>query len=61
MVQSGKENPLKSRMASDPRILRYLEKDEILSLLDASSYIGEAAERTERVVQEATKPRKNMK
>ncbi len=61
MVQSGKENPLKSRMASDPRILRFLEKDEILSLLDASSYIGEAAERTERVVQEATKPRKNMK
>ena len=56
-VQNGRENPLKREMMEDERILQYLQKDEIENLLDASSYIGEAAERTEKVVQAATRPR----
>lgn len=56
-VQSGRDNPLKREMMEDERILKYLQKDELEGLLDASSYIGEAAERTEKVVQAATRPR----
>ena len=56
-VQNGEVNPLRNEMAADNRILEYLTKDEILSLLDASSYTGEAEKRTMKVVQEATRPR----
>ena len=56
-VQNGEANPLRNEMAADNRILEYLTKDEILSLLDASSYTGEAEKRTMKVVQEATRPR----
>ena len=56
-VQSGKDNPLKEELAKDERILKYLKKEEILSLLDASSYIGEASMRTEKVCQDAMRPR----
>ncbi len=56
-VQKGERNPLFCEMTEDERILSYLSKEEIESLLDASSYTGEAEERTERVVQEAARPR----
>ena len=56
-VQKGESNPLRGEMMEEKRILAYLTKEEIDSLLDASSYTGEAAERTERVVQEAARPR----
>ena len=56
-VQRGERNPLFCEMTEDERILSYLSKEEIESLLDASSYTGEAEERTERVVQEAARPR----
>lgn len=56
-VQKGERNPLFCEMTEDERILSYLSKEEIKSLLDASSYTGEAEERTERVVQEAARPR----
>lgn len=56
-VQKGERNPLFRDMTEDERILSYLSKEEIESLLDASSYTGEAEERTERVVQEAARPR----
>ena len=50
LVQEGKENPLKDNLSSDERILCYMTKDEILSLLDATSYTGDAAERTDMVI-----------
>ena len=50
LVQEGKENPLKDNLSSDERILSYMTKDEILSLLDATSYTGDAAERTDMVI-----------
>ena len=56
-VQLGQDNPLREEMANDSRILKYLKKEEILMLLDASSYTGEAGMRTETVIQEATRPR----
>ena len=56
-VQKGESNPLRGEMMEEKRILACLTKEEIDSLLDASSYTGEAAERTERVVQEAARPR----
>ena len=56
-VQLGRDNPLREEMANDSRILKYLKKEEILMLLDASSYTGEAGIRTEAVIQEATRPR----
>ncbi len=53
MVQEGKANPLKDKLMADDRILRYFDRKEIEELLDASSYIGEAASRTEIVCREA--------
>lgn len=45
-VQSGKENPLSALLAQDKRIRAYLSEQEILLLMDASDYIGEAVKRT---------------
>ena len=56
-VQTKGINNLKEDASADENLLKYLSKDEIADLLDASSYIGEAAERTEAVVQAATNPR----
>ncbi len=50
LVQNGERNPLCENLSSDERILAYLTKDEIVSLLDASDYIGDAAIRTEMVI-----------
>lgn len=50
LVQNGERNPLCENLSEDERILAYLKKDEIISLLDASDYIGDATIRTERVI-----------
>ncbi len=60
-VQEGKDNPLKDMLTGDAEILGFLQAEEIEKLLDAAAYTGEAAERTVRVCQTATRPRTNRK
>ena len=49
-VQEGRENPLRKRLSENKEILSFLTKEEILSYLDASSYIGEAVRFTDKVL-----------
>lgn len=53
LVQVGKDNPLKDNLASDEDVLKYLSKEEVLKLLDASDYIGDSVERAEAVIEMA--------
>jgi len=48
-VAAGRPNPLFYDLAADARIARYLDTQVIRSLLDASSYIGDAPERARRI------------
>ena len=50
-VQEGGENDLDRTLMADKRILEYITPDEIASLLDADSYVGDAPRRT-RIVAE---------
>lgn len=51
-VQMGRENPLKRLMSSDPRIIALIPAEEVLTLLDASVYIGDAPERARTIASE---------
>ena len=53
LVQVGKDNPLKDNLASDEEVLKYLSKEEVLKLLDASDYIGDSVERAEAMIERA--------
>ncbi len=55
LVQEGKSNPLKDELMANSIILGYLTKEEIARALDASSYTGDAVERTEKVLKRAQK------
>jgi adenylosuccinate lyase len=44
-LRRGQPNPLAGSLRADPRITRWLLPGEIASLLDASDYVGDAAER----------------
>ena len=55
LVQEGKENPLKESLSEDKRIRSYLGKEEILKLLDASTYTGDASIRTDMVLNQIIK------
>ena len=52
-VQEGRENNLRENLEKDERILAFLSKREIDSLLDADSYTGDACMRTEMVLAKA--------
>lgn len=52
-VQEGKGNPLKQNLMANKRILEYLNESEISALLDAHDYTGDAARRTEILIQRA--------
>ena len=52
-VQEGRENSLRENLESDERILAFLSKDEIDSLLDADAYTGDAVQRTDMVLAKA--------
>lgn len=52
-VQNGQENSLRENLTGDKRILAYLSAQEIDSLLDASDYTGDAARRTQLVIEKA--------
>lgn len=49
-VQNGEPNPLLENLAGDKRILSFLSKEEIIALLDANDYTGDAQLRTEMVI-----------
>lgn len=44
-VQSGVSNPLAQNLAMDERITRYLDATQVIELLDATEYVGNAPER----------------
>ncbi len=44
-VMRGEENPLLEMMASDEQMLSFLSREQIISLMDASGYTGDASER----------------
>ena len=52
-VQEGRENNLRENLENDERILAFLSKDEIDSLLDADAYTGDAVQRTDMVLAKA--------
>ncbi|MBN1218966.1 MAG: adenylosuccinate lyase [Anaerolineae bacterium] len=45
-LASGGPNPLPARLSTDEKITRYLTSEQIINLLDASQYIGDAPERS---------------
>jgi adenylosuccinate lyase len=44
-VADGNPNPLIGRLSSDERMTRYLSSEQIIALLDANQYVGDAPER----------------
>jgi adenylosuccinate lyase len=44
-IRGGEPNPLPSLLATDPALNEYLSSDQILALMDASDYTGDAAQR----------------
>ena len=50
-VRAGRPNPLAARLADDPKIARYLPREQILALLDASGYLGDAPQRARRLAE----------
>jgi adenylosuccinate lyase len=44
-LAAGQANPLPGRLSTDPRITQYLTPAQIIALLDASQYVGDAPER----------------
>lgn len=54
-IQHGRKNNLKTLLAEDPQLLKYMTQDEIEKCLDASLYIGDAVMRTELVISRVKK------
>jgi len=52
-VQEGGTNNLAETLTSDERVLKYLTKEEALSLLDANEYVGDAPLRCQMIIDEA--------
>jgi adenylosuccinate lyase len=54
IVQRGEGNPLAETLSSDEQIIAHISKEEVLSLLDASDYVGDAPERARLMVERIT-------
>ncbi|RLC82307.1 MAG: adenylosuccinate lyase [Chloroflexi bacterium] len=50
-VWAGEPNPLAGRLAADPQVLQYVDAGRARELLDATSYVGDAAERARRMAE----------
>lgn len=50
-VESGEENPLTGLVSSEPEFLEYLSEEHLLSLLEASEYLGNAPDRAKEMSQ----------
>jgi adenylosuccinate lyase len=56
-LAAGQTNPLPERLSTDTRLTRYLAPAQILALLDATQYVGDAPERARKLaaqIKEAT-------
>ena len=46
---AGEENPLPRLLSQDQRVTQYLSPEQVLSLLDASAYVGDCPQRARRL------------
>ena len=51
-VAAGRPNPLPARLSTDERITHFLEPAQVLALLDAAQYVGDAPERAWKMATE---------
>jgi adenylosuccinate lyase len=51
-VTSGQPNPLPDKLSTDPAVTGFLPPDQVQLLLDASGYVGDAAERARQMAEE---------
>jgi adenylosuccinate lyase len=51
-IAAGHPNPLSDRLSSDKRIINYLSPAQIISLLDAGQYIGDAPGRAQNLAKQ---------
>ena len=50
-IAAGQPNPLTALLANDQRVTRYLSSEQIVSLLDAGEYVGDAPQRAQQMAQ----------
>ena len=48
-IANGDSNPLPARLSMDEEITNYLSPEQIVTLLDASQYVGDAPERAQNL------------
>jgi adenylosuccinate lyase len=51
-IAAGRPNPLPRRLSGEARLTAYLSPEQILSLLDASQYVGDAPERARQLARQ---------
>ena len=51
-VQAGEPNPLVERVVSDPELLAFLPREELLEKMDTASYLGDAPVRARALVKD---------
>lgn len=51
-VQGGEANPLATSLSNDEEVLAFVSKEEVLELLNAEEYVGDAPLRTQLVIEE---------
>ena len=49
-VQEGKANPLVGLLSSEASVLKYMSKDEVIAILDASDYYGDASAMAMKII-----------
>ena len=49
-VQNGEQNPLVKLLSSEASVLKYMTKDEVIAILDASDYYGDASEMALKII-----------
>jgi adenylosuccinate lyase len=51
-MAAGQANPLPRRLSTEARITRYIPAEQVIALLDASGYVGDAPERAYQLAQQ---------
>lgn len=49
-VQNGEANPLVKLLSSEASVLKYMTKDEVIAILDASDYYGDASDMALKII-----------
>jgi len=50
-VAAGEPNPLIERLAAEPAVLQYLPAEQVVELMDAAGYVGDAPQRARQLAQ----------